>query len=126
MALHLLLGIRILVFKLQDRKKQQVHPEISTLAWSKSVVLSAVENKSLTDLTTSLGMVTVFALSMLPANIVNEMDPNETSKYPNYLIVYFMHLAVPLLMAVIIAFLYYLRNPNLREAVKINISKIFK
>ena len=125
MALHLLLGIRILVFKLQDRKKQQMHPEISTLAWSKSVE-SAVENKSLTDLTTSLGMVTVFALSMLPANIVNEMDPNETSKYPNYLIVYFMHLAVPLLMAVIIAFLYYLRNPNLREAVKINISKIFK
>ena len=42
------------------------------------------------------------------------------------MIVYFMHLAVPLLMAVIIAFLYYLRNPNLREAVKINISKIFK
>jgi hypothetical protein len=43
-------------------------------------------------LTTSVTMMAAFVLSMLPASLVNEMDPEATAKFPNYLYIYFMQL----------------------------------
>ncbi len=84
--IHVLLGLRILVFKIQGKK--QINPVSSNIAWTKDVMVSMIENQSLTDLTTSFCVIAIFILSMLPANMVNEMDPVEASQFPNYLYIY--------------------------------------
>jgi len=78
-------------------------------------MISMIENQIMTDLTTSFSFVGIFLLSMLPANLVNEMDPVETSSFPNYLYIYFMQFVVPVLMAVLVILLYFSRNEQLRK-----------
>ena len=117
--IHLILGLRILVFKI--RGKKLVKPAFSNIAWSKDSMISMIENQSLTNLTISFCLIAVFLLIMLPSNLVNEMDPVETSKFPNYLYVYFLHLMVPILMAGLVILLYYVRNQHLRKTISTEI-----
>ena len=117
--IHLVLGLRILVFKI--RGKKLVQPVLSSIAASKNVIISMIENKSLTDLTTSFCIIAILLLSMLPSNLVNEMDPVETGTFPNYIYVYFLHLLMPVLMAGLVILIYYLRNQHLRKTISVEI-----
>ncbi len=111
--IHVVLGGKILIFKIQGQKL--VKPVSTNFIWSKDTMISMIENQIMTDLTTSFSFVGIFLLSMLPANLVNEMDPVETSSFPNYLYIYFMHLVVPVLMADLVILLYFSRNEQLRK-----------
>ena len=118
--IHLILGSRILIFKI--RGKKLINPIQSNIAISKDVF----ENRSLTDLTTSLVAICVFVLSMLPANLVNEMDPVETSKFPKYLFVYFVHLVAPILMAGFTILIYFIRNEHFRKTLILEVRDLFE
>ena len=111
--IHVVLGGKILIFKIHGQK---LIDSVSTnFTWSKDTMISMIENQIMTDLTTSFSFVGMFLLSMLPANLVNEMDPVETSSFPNYLYIYFMQFVVPVLMAVLVILLYFSRNEQLRK-----------
>ena len=87
-------------------------------------MVSMIENQSLTDLTTSFCVIAIFILSMLPANIVNEMDPVEASQFPNYLYIYFMHLVMPFLMAGLVITIYFFRNKHFRKTTLMKIHNL--
>jgi len=87
-------------------------------------MVSMIENQSLTDLTTSFCVIAIFILSMLPANIVNEMDPVETSQFPNYLYIYFMHLVMPFLMAGLVIMIYFFHNKHFRKTTVMKINNL--
>ncbi len=70
-------------------------------------------------------MTATFVMSMLPASLVNEMDPEATAKFPNYLYIYFVQLVVPVAIGALFNVLYYHRNAALRKAVASQLKMFF-
>ena len=60
------------------KQKRIIQSVVPNIPWNKISIVGMIEKRSMTDLTTSLSVTSIFVLALLPASIVNEMDPEQT------------------------------------------------
>ena len=73
-----------------------------------------IQKRSISDFVTNLLSILVSTTLGITTTLVNKMNPGEVGKYQNYLLVYWLHFGVPLLISGTITILYYVRHPPLR------------
>ena len=60
------------------KQKRIIQSVVPNIPWNKISIVGMIEKRSMTDLTTSLSVTSIFVLALLPASIVNELDPEQT------------------------------------------------
>ena len=98
------------------KQKQSVDPFPNNIPVTQLNDISFIQNRTFSDFVTNIVSLCSVALMIVTTTLVNKMDPSGLSLYPNYLLVYFLHFAHPLLFTGTIMVLYYGRHQPLRAS----------
>ena len=101
---------------LEMKQKQSVNPIPNSMFVNKLDDISFIQNHTISDYVTNIVALCSCTLLIATTTLVNKMDPSGLSQYPNYLLVYFLHFALPLLFTGSIMVLYYGRHQPLRAS----------
>ena len=101
---------------LEMKQKQSVDPFPNSIPLNQLDDISFIQNRTFSDFVTNVVSLCSVALMIVTTTLVNKMDPSGLSQYPNYLLVYFLHFALPLLFTGSIMVLYYGRHQPLRAS----------
>lgn len=74
--------------------------------------------QSLSDFTTNSANVIILATACSLGVAVSRLSPKEANDYPNYLLVYAMHLAAPVVLGLCLPMTYFMRHKPLRTALR--------
>ena len=108
LLLHILVSLRTYFYKqkIEPKPKQQIRPLYST------------EKDSLSDLTTSVGIVLASSFVTIIIWKMNQIKMTDFNCYPNYLYEYFFRMIAPNLFSSIVVLLHFKRNPKFRATIK--------
>ena len=103
---------------LEMKLKKSVGPVPSSCFTVKQLNdISFIQNRAISDFFTNILSILSVTLLIVTTTLVNKMEPTEVSKYPNFLLVYFLHFAIPLIFSGTIIFLYFVRHQPLRSTI---------
>jgi len=114
LMLHIVLFIKIRFHKFQQQNTVYV---VSFRDYIKQIGISSIDKQALSDISTTACSIFLFVFVTSIPSITNEMNPVNANKFPYYLFVYFNHFIVNTLVTLLTASIYYLRHPELRNAV---------
>jgi hypothetical protein len=114
LVIHLILILRIKIFKFQQRKLVFV---ISSFEHLKNLAISSIDSQALSDLGTSVVNLLLVGFSHLFSNRINSMSPERANEYPFYLLLYAYYFFANNLITGFLSLTYYARHPPLRKAI---------
>ena len=113
---YLVFGGKILMYK------NKISTEQTCVA--RNVFLNSLEKQSLSDFTTSTFEIIGGCIAALLYFKIRDLAPEQLNIYPNYVLVYLIHLVNGPLTCIIIITLCYLRNEAMRKVVKREIENL--
>ena len=108
-VLHIIVRIKISVFKRKTHPEQSSLESILTLTFLKNF-----GNQSLSDFATNIFMVFMMGTGIIIVSIVNNFIPKNLNFYPNYYFVYVLHLYGPTVSGAFLSLSYYFRHELLQ------------
>jgi hypothetical protein len=116
LAIHLSVGLRTYVFKYKTNK---VDKQTIVTGWSVADNRTKqVNNETLVSLTANILIIAAMHVLAVSTIYVNNREPDFLERYPNYILVYLQNLCIYPLLFLIIAIVYYVKNPQLRVSFK--------
>jgi hypothetical protein len=112
--IQLAIHIRITVYKKQQQKNVEPPTRSSFL---KSLTLSDLEIRSLSNFSTNFWSVVFLALGVVMITLSNFKRSEDFLKYPKYLFIYYTYLVFPSLVCIALIFLYFTKNEPLRQTI---------
>ncbi len=112
LAIHISVGLRTYAYKYFANKadKQAMVTGLS-VADNRT---KQVNNQTLVSLTANILIIAAMHVLAVSTIYVNNREPDFIEQYPNYILVYVQNLCIYPLLFLIIAFVYYVKNPQLR------------
>jgi hypothetical protein len=107
LLIHIVIRIRILAYKSKSKEDKFFNK------FKKSF-----ENQSLSDFTSNIVGVTIFATCIFTLLYVGNMSPEKANVYPNYLYIYMLHLYAPFCFSGYFGISYYIRHKPLRTVMR--------
>ncbi len=110
LLLHIVLMVKIKIFKNQSRKVKDIHPR------SKLAELLLMDKQSLTDLTTNILIVICAAMATYLSLAVTYNEITNFNDYPFYLLEYYYKMIRPPLFVNLVVVIYYIRHKELTQS----------